>query len=343
MLSRTFTMSPNTPSGTPRARITAGGRTRTAAEMRKKSAFMGKPQFLAMAHGRLCAALLVSVSLAACTADPGLDQEGAGTAPDQAAAAASPDGGPPADEALSAPPDSIEIAWTEVSGDIRDVGIGGVDEDQSMWSVGGESVPGGHEINYWNASAWETVSRGAVAIDVAPTGYPWVVDSEGRIFEWTGSSWTERPGRGRDIGIGADGSVWIVGTDPVPGGYGIYRWTETGWDQAPGGAVAIDVYARGDAAVDLQGEPWIVDADNRISRWTGSEWARQPGEAQDIGVGANGAVWIVGTDPADGGYSIATWNGEGWTSASGGGMRISVDADGFPYVVTEEGQLLRGT
>ena len=322
---------------------------------------MQKPTHLRHALGVLCSALMLVVSLTGCTTDVGAGP-GAAVTPGQSSAESPPDqmGGeaipgqlstdatagqvPPADQALSPSPRAIEIAWNKLPGAMRHIGIGGVGEHQAIWALGGESLFGGFEINLWNGGSWDVLEDGAaVAIDVGPSGYPWIVTRENRIYEWTGADWAERPGQARDIGIGADGSVWTVGTNPVPGGYGIQRWTETGWEDVPGGAVAIDVYARGDPDGQLQGEPWIVDADNHISRWTGSEWSRQPGVAQDIGVGANGAVWIIGTTPMIGGYNIATWNGEGWASAPGGGVRISVNTDGFPFVVTDDQQLFQGT
>src|SRR5438105_2781316 len=32
------------------------------------------------------------------------------------------------------------------------------------------------------------------------------------------------PGMATDIGVGADGSVWVIGDNKVAGGFGIYRW-----------------------------------------------------------------------------------------------------------------------
>ncbi|MGQ1838294.1 hypothetical protein ACT4S2_07520 [Kocuria turfanensis] len=304
---------------------------------------MQKPTSVSRTRTGLYPALLLAITLTACAPDTRAVEPSEGPASAEVPAQAAPAQSPPADQVLSPPPESIEVGWTELPGEIREVGIGGTGEDQSVWALSEGSWPGGPEVNWWNGSEWEALGREAAAIDVAPSGYPWIVDSEGRIFEWDGSDWIERPGRARDIGIGVDGSVWIVGTDPAPGGYGIYRWTETSWEQAPGGAVAIDVATQGDAAVGHQSQPWTIDENNRISRWTGSEWEQQPGEARDIGVGANGAIWIVGTASVDGGHSIATWNGEGWASAPGGAVKISVDADGFPYVVTDDNRLLRGT
>jgi hypothetical protein len=45
----------------------------------------------------------------------------------------------------------------------------------------------------------------------------------------------------REIAVGADGSTWIIGTNEVPGGYGIYQHTQittSGFAQAPGGGCA---------------------------------------------------------------------------------------------------------
>ena len=63
-------------------------------------------------------------------------------------------------------------------------------------------------------------------------------------------------GLARDVGIGANGAVWIIGTNKVPGGYDIYRWTGSAWQNIPGGGVRIDV--------DPQGNPWIVQDAGQI-------------------------------------------------------------------------------
>ena len=56
--------------------------------------------------------------------------------------------------------------------------------------------------------------------------------------------------------MGANGSVWIVGTNPVAGGYGIYQWTGGVWASVAGGAVGL--------SVGPSGNPWIVDSARRI-------------------------------------------------------------------------------
>ncbi len=129
----------------------------------------------------------------------------------------------------------------------------------------------------------------------------------------------------KDIGIGADGSVWIVGTNPVSGGYGIYKWDGENWEGVDGGAVRIDV--------DPQGNPWIVNDNGYIFRRVDNSWVQLFGAAKDIGIGADGSVWIVGTNPVSGGYGIYKWDGKNWKVVDGGAVQISVDKYGIPWVV----------
>jgi hypothetical protein len=64
------------------------------------------------------------------------------------------------------------------------------------------------------------------------------------------------PGAATDVAAGANGSVWVVGTNPVPGGYGIYRWTGRGWAGVAGGAVTI--------AVGPDGSPWVINSADHL-------------------------------------------------------------------------------
>jgi hypothetical protein len=67
------------------------------------------------------------------------------------------------------------------------------------------------------AGAWTLMPGAAVAIDVGPQG-PWVVNDGGYTFAWQGSGWVNVPGGGTDIGAGANGSVWIIGTTKIANG-----------------------------------------------------------------------------------------------------------------------------
>jgi hypothetical protein len=97
--------------------------------------------------------------------------------------------------------------------------------------------------------------------------------------------WSQVNGAARDVGVGANGTVWVIGTNPVQGGYGIYRWTGSGWAGIPGGATRI--------AVDPSGNALVVNNSNNIFRYTGSGWTLLDGAATDIGVGADGSLALV--------------------------------------------------
>jgi hypothetical protein len=148
-----------------------------------------------------------------------------------------------------------------------------------------------------------------------------------------GNIWEQLSGTAKDIGIGANGSVWIVGTEPRFGGYAIYRWDGRNWELvSDDGAVRIDV--------DPQGNPWIVNDNGSIYRRVGDRWEQLFGAAKDIGIGGEGSVWIVATNPVIGGYGILRWDGRNWGGFSDdGALQISVDKDGIPWIVNSSNHI----
>ena len=138
----------------------------------------------------------------------------------------------------------------------------------------------------------------------------------------TTSSWIAFGNRNaQDIAVGANGVVWMIGTDN-----NIYRWDGTAFQQQPGGAWRI--------AVDPNGRAWVVNHGNQIWRWNGSSWDLMPGAAIDIGIGANGDVWVLGTTGIP-----HKWDGNNWRAIGGGAKRIAVDAVGNPWLVNDAGQI----
>ncbi len=131
--------------------------------------------------------------------------------------------------------------------------------------------------------------------------------------------WTKLPSGAMDVGAGADGSVWIIGSDSIPGGYSIQRWTGNTWEKVLGGATRISVAPNG--------TPWVINNTNNIFQWTGTTWQTMPGAAMDIGIGADGTVWTIGMNGAP-----QRWSGSNWISISGGGTNIAVDPKGNPWV-----------
>jgi len=73
----------------------------------------------------------------------------------------------------------------------------------------------------------------------------------------------------------------------------------------------------------------------------GRSWALQAGTANDIGIGADGSVWIIGTNATVDGYGIYRWNGANWYPVDGGAVNVSVDQHGYPWVTNDLGSILQ--
>jgi hypothetical protein len=147
------------------------------------------------------------------------------------------------------------------------------------------------------------------------------------------------PGLGKDIGVGADGSVWLIGTNPVGAAsdFGVYRWNGTDWDGVDGGGVRI--------AVGPDGTPWMVNSVGEVFHRQGTSWGTPlPGLGKDIGVGADGSVWLIGTNPvgAASDFGVYKRNGMNWDGlANNGGVCIAVDPSGRAWLVNSVGQIFR--
>jgi uncharacterized caspase-like protein len=167
---------------------------------------------------------------------------------------------------------------------------------------------------------------------VSKQGTLWVVSSKGEISCRNGGSWQKMPGEAQDVGVGADGSVWITGAGTSPGADGdISFWNGSGWTKVDGAGARI--------AVAPDGNPWMVNSGKEIFRRVDGSWRRMPGAAQDIGVGADGSVWVIGASAGDGG--IFFWTGSGWAQIDGGAIRVAVAPDGSPWVVNSGGAIYR--
>lgn len=131
------------------------------------------------------------------------------------------------------------------------------------------------------------------------------------------ASWQLQTGRATDIGVGANGDTWIIGNNPVPGGFGVYHLVNGAWVSVPGGGVRI--------AVAPNGQPWIVNNAGQVFWRSGSSWILTSGSARDIAVDVNGNVYAISTVPRAGGYAIYRYiaGDNGWVDMGGGALRIA--------------------
>jgi hypothetical protein len=75
-------------------------------------------------------------------------------------------------------------------------------------------------------------------------------------------SFQQLPGAAKDVAVGGDGSVWVIGTNPVgsAGDFGIFRFNGTAFEPVDGGGVRI--------AVAPDGLPFAVNSKGQIFRGT---------------------------------------------------------------------------
>jgi hypothetical protein len=133
-----------------------------------------------------------------------------------------------------------------------------------------------------------------------------------------------------DIGVGADGSVWVTGTNQ-----GIYQLSGPSWTRTDGAAIRI--------AVGPDGTPWVVNSAGSVYHRVNNAWqllsatvtgAAGPLVASDIGVGADGSVWVTGTN-----QGIHQLTGTTWNRTDGAAVEIAVGPDGTPWVVNSGGSV----
>lgn len=174
-------------------------------------------------------------------------------------------------------------------------------------------------LSYWAELSLITADATPAVFEVRRFGVHAAVLNSNLLGISKDPHWQRLPGDASDIGVGADGSVWAIGTDERSGGYGIYKWLGSRWQRVDGGALRIDV--------DPEGTPWIVNNSHSIYRRQGNEWLRVGGNARDIGIGADGSVWVTS------GGGTYRYDKGSWVGVRGSGVRIDVDPDGVPWVI----------
>lgn len=225
--------------------------------------------------------------------------------------------------------------WLEIGGGVYDIGIGG----GWIWITSTNKASGGRQVFRGRDQGggdfdFQRVPGGMVHIDVDPKGNAWGVNDQNNVFQFVGGKWRRHSGKkATDIGVGGDGTVWIVGTDFVAskGGATLHRrdprtrkWiTDTrrlrtitvGPGGQPAGVSSTneiwDKSARAPNPREPETEPEtepgpdgeVVEKPKpqpemrgRVVSKHSGDWYQFPGLAQDMGRGARGHIWVVGTD-----------------------------------------------
>lgn len=142
---------------------------------------------------------------------------------------------------------------------------------------------------------------------------------------------------GRDIAIGADGKVWMIGHNRIT-----YRWDRIYWRAIAGGPQELTIGRGGQPrlkrggeriAAGPNGKTFVIDVQHNIWQVSGAELAPFPGggKARDIAIGANDSLWIV--DPNG---KVYYWHIDVWSRIKGNGKRIAVGPEGAPYLIDNQ-------
>jgi hypothetical protein len=239
-----------------------------------------------------------------------------------------------------------------------------VDTGPGFWTTyiaGHISGGGGYLIrSRTNGGGWVTLGgrHGIRVSSNAGSAGTWMIQDDGDIYRWNGSSWTLQPGCATDIAVGADNTVWTLGCSSVSGGnHKLNKWNGSAWVQdSSSGAYGVRLSVgrkRGSTSTTTAPSvPWIVRADGSIFRRSANStsssgtWEQLPGAATDIAANAAGYPWAISNSPIPGGFRIMVFNeqdaGPGgpaarqrneWRTVPGGAVNIATSEDGDPLVI----------
>lgn len=237
--------------------------------------------------------------------------------------------------------------WYQLPGLAKQIAVGA---NNAVYALGTGAATGGYSIFTWDGYQWQQMSGGGVKIAVKGDGNPVVVNSDGDIFEWNGSAWSQmptpvtlrlpNPGKAVDVFCGADKSLFSVWNNAnYTEGTTIWKWNAatTQWD--------VQGIFGTRFTSDASGNIWYLDDSDNIVRSTGLneygayKWQQVKGQAKAIAAGGDGSVWIVGTGSASGGNSVYKWSGSAWTKLDGGGTTIAAGGNGVPYLINSDNKV----
>jgi len=186
-----------------------------------------------------------------------------------------------------------------------------------------------------NVTPWHQPLPGYLVkdISVGADGTVWMVGMDGAVTTLGAAGFRTEPGLDSvvSITVGPTGNAWAVRDNG-----GIFQWLP-----ASGWAPIYGALAR-DAGIGADNTRWIVGNTGRIVRWSDSAgWqdlhADLPGEAVSITVGPTGNAWVVFDNGA-----ISQWTASGWGSIYGAAARdAGIGADNTRWIVDNTGRVVR--
>jgi hypothetical protein len=214
--------------------------------------------------------------------------------------------------------------WEQMPGAARAIAMGA---NGAVWAIGMDRQAGGYGVYRWDGARFQQVPGIAgVRLAVDPRGNPWVVDSFSNVRRWTGRSWENLPGWGKDVAAGANGSLWSVGLEG-----GLYEFRGQRFEKVfPGRFERV--------AVTPNGVPWAVNEGHGLALRGPSDWVPMRPDVASVTIGASGAVWVLDGD----GYAQELLADGSWLPRGGPFREIALGPDGLPWALTADYRILRG-
>ena len=135
------------------------------------------------------------------------------------------------------------------------------------------------------------------------------------------------PGKASDIDA-KNGVVYVIGSNAVPGGYGLWKLVNAGWVQVPpGGGVRV--------AVTPEGIPWVIDNSGVVKQLVGGNWTPLATEkkAVDLAFDKSGKLWVILED----GRVMNSWDLKTFKEQFEGpknALRITALPEGLMFITT---------
>jgi len=182
---------------------------------------------------------------------------------------------------------------------------------------------------------WTAMPGRAIRVAVDPSGNPWVINQFHEIYQWSGGQFHRVSGGATDISIGADGSIFIIGTGPCNNsGCTVYELKDSKWNPYPGSGVRL--------AVDPTGHPWVVNQEGEIYQWLSPRFRRVEGKATDIAIGRDASIHVVGTSPCDStGCRVYQLSNNAWVDAALNGVNIAASSRDDVWVTNAANEIYR--
>jgi hypothetical protein len=159
-------------------------------------------------------------------------------------------------------------AWGDVPGSLIQVDTkGGINVGVGKYS---DQYKGNSIFKATKGDNWEQLPGAANWVSIGADGELWLVGSNQSPYRWNGSPhWQQMTGLALQISVGDKNNIWIVGSDT-----GLYTWVDTYWKyiKAPVGMKQVSVSAGGTrlAALGTNGNIY-ASADK------GGSWRQIPG------------------------------------------------------------------